>query len=98
MISNRLSNPDSFHPPPVPLLPAAVAVIAGIILARFGLISFFVFVSVLSSCAIISGALILYRRLTASRPVRFRLISVLIFIAFAAAAGLRYELVYHYYP
>jgi competence protein ComEC len=98
MISNRLSNPDSFNPPPTPLLPTAIAVIAGIILARFGFISLFVLVSVVSSCVIISGALILYRRLTASRPVRFRLISVLIFIAFAAAAGLRYELVYHYYP
>jgi len=98
MISNRLSNPDSFHPPPAPLLPVAIAVIAGIILVRFGLVSLFVLISVLSFCAIIAGALILYRRLTASRPVRFRLISVLIFIAFAAAAGLRYTLVYHYYP
>ncbi|MCK5271795.1 MAG: DNA internalization-related competence protein ComEC/Rec2 [Sedimentisphaerales bacterium] len=98
MISNRLSNPDSFHPPPTPLLPTAIAVIAGIILVRFGFVSLFVLGSVLSFCAIISGVLILYRRLTASRPVRLRLISVLIFIAFAATAGLRYKLVYHYYP
>ncbi|MCK5269745.1 MAG: ComEC/Rec2 family competence protein, partial [Sedimentisphaerales bacterium] len=98
MISNRLSNPDSFHPPPAPLLPVATAVIAGISLARFGLVSLFVLISVLSFCVVVSGVLILYRRLTTSRPVRLRLIFVLIFIAFAAAAGLRYELVYHYYP
>ena len=98
MISNRLSNPDSFHPAPTPLLPIAIAVITGIILTRFGLVSLFVLVSVLSFCVIVSGALILYRRLTVSHPVRYRSIPVLIFIAFAAAAGLRYELIYHYYP
>ena len=78
---------------PAPLLPIAVAVIAGVIVARFVAIPAPVLLAALAVVAVVSGVVTL-------GPLRYgrRGGVILLGVGFACLGALRYRLVYSYYP
>jgi len=84
---------------PAPLVPWAIAVMTGIIAARYLNILAAEFFIVLLVCSVLGAtAALLYGRQSAGNDKKHLVLSISLFIGFASLGGLRYNLVYFYYP
>ncbi|KPK75230.1 MAG: hypothetical protein AMJ79_12040, partial [Phycisphaerae bacterium SM23_30] len=92
---NRLMR---FEQTPAPLLPVAQAVVVGILLSRFNFISPLIWMVLLALSLIAAGAWFFTPRLSNRLQRLNRLNGILLCLAFAAVAGIRYHLLYSYYP
>ncbi len=89
---------DQVKPKPAPLLPAAVAVIVGILIARYEILPAAVFLGILLFCLVAVGGFLFIRRI---RRIVIRsplVVGGVLCLGFLCLGALRYSLVYYYYP
>ncbi|MCP4711186.1 MAG: DUF4131 domain-containing protein [Planctomycetes bacterium] len=84
-------------PTPTPLFPVVLAVITGIIIARYHLLNS-LSLCVISAAVLIISAIILFRPARLDVKPKHLLPFILICLGFAALAALRYHLIYSYFP
>ncbi|MCP4712963.1 MAG: DUF4131 domain-containing protein, partial [Planctomycetes bacterium] len=79
------------------LLPVVGAVIVGIVAARYNLINS-ISLSVITAATLVFSAILFFRSPNFGLKQKHLLPFILICLGFAALAGLRYHLIYNYFP
>ena len=96
--SNNINPIDQVRPKPAPLLPAAVAVIVGILFGRHEIFPAVVFLVSLLFCLVAAGVIFFIPRIRRIVKSAYLAVGGLLCLGFVCLGSLRYCLVYYYYP